>query len=187
MPEYDEIVKIAAVAGAKAAMDRMEKDKAESGKKLKDKFYHNTQTLLINYRDFKSFAQNAISSAEDAVRESEGIDTVESIINLMWDPHNRSEMIVESIKKSAIRTQIIMAHIDGMLSVYQKVCEMSPRIEDKRRYYVLYDRYISDEIMSVEDIAEKYYVDKRTVYSDLKMSTERMARLIFGVDFILKN
>ncbi len=48
-----------------------------------------------------------------------------AIEELMWEPRVTADMVVESIKRSAARTQIIINHIDGMINVYQDMCEKS--------------------------------------------------------------
>ena len=100
----------------------------------------------------------------------------------MWDPNNKSEQIVESIKKSAIRTKIVMVHIDSMLRTYRELCEHSKNPNDLRKYKVLYERYISDEQYTIDEIAENHNIEPRTVYLDINGAVNSMATLIFGVD-----
>lgn len=174
----EEIIKLAAAEGAKAGI---EKYKAEQQKALQhryDKRLKNAKLLLQNYREFKIYAENAKYTAEQA---EDAID----ILDLMWDPNNRSDLNIESIKASALKTKIIMAHIDGMLCTYRELCEKSQDPVQLRRYEVLYDRYISDEQMSMEDIADKQHIDVRTAYMDLNTATQRIAKLVFGVDSIV--
>jgi hypothetical protein len=102
----------------------------------------------------------------------------------MWDPNNRHDLVVESIKASAVRTAIIIEHIDGMLNIYQTMCYNSHNDVDKRRYDILSDRYISDEQLTMAEIAEKQCIDERTAYNDLKTATNSMAKLIFGIDYL---
>lgn len=174
----EEIIKLAAKHGADAAIEKMRKEEQRKEREWHNRRMKNTKLLLSNYRDFKAYSTNAVFSASQS-------EDIVDILDLMWDPHNRSEQIVESIKKSAVRTEIIMTHVDNMLSVYHRACMVSKKQEDHRRYEVLYDRYISDEPLTVDEIADKQRVDVRTIYLDLNAATGRMAKLIFGIDFIV--
>ena len=93
------------------------------------------------------------------------------------------EVIVESIKNSATRTAIIMSHVDTMISLYHTYCERAENSDiEMRRYDVLWDRYLADEPLNVESISKKHHMTKQNVYADLKIATERLTALIFGVD-----
>lgn len=176
----EELIKAAAKAGAEAALATLEKERQKEDRNKRDKRLKNTKLLLSNYRNFKEYSINAIYSAEQS-------EDIVDILDLMWDPNNRSDQIVESIKKSAIRTKIIMSHIEGMLNTYSELCERSKNPTDKRKYNVLFDRYFSDEQYTVDEIAKKYSIDPRTVYLDIDAAVNVMAVLIFGVDCILGN
>lgn len=170
----------AAKVGAEAAIEAMAKEKQKEDKNKRDRRLRNTKLLLSNYRNFKEYSINAIYSAEQA-------EDLVDILDLMWDPNNRSNQIVESIKKSAIRTKIIMTHIESMLNTYRDLCEKSKNPTDKRKYSVLFDRYFADEQLTIDEIAKKHSIEPRTVYLDIDAAINVMAVLIFGVDCILGN
>ena len=176
----EEIIRQAAKAGAEAALATLEKERQKESRNRRDKRLKNTKLLLSNYRNFKEYSINAIYAAEQA-------EDIIDLLDLMWDPNNRSEQIVESIKKSAVRTKIIMTHIEGMLNTYRDICEKSKNPTDMRKYEVLYDRYISDEQYTINEIAEKHNIEPRTVYLDIDAAVNVMAVLIFGVDCIFGN
>ena len=157
-----EIVGLAVTAGIKAYRDEATKHRKE----IYDKRLYNTKLLMRNYRDLKEHA--------------------DKILNLMSEWVREEASTVDSIKKSAARTRLIMDHINEMLQIYQAACERSKRPEDTRRYGVLYDYYISPENLSLEEIAEKYSVDTRTIYRDIRDATARITALLFGVDGIFK-
>ena len=176
----EELIKAAAKAGAEAALATLEKERQKESRNRRDKRLKNTKLLLSNYRNFKEYSINAIYAAEQA-------EDIIEILDLMWDPNNRSEQIVESIKKSAVRTKIIMTHIEGMLNTYREICEKSKNPTDMRKYKVLYDRFISDEPHTIDEIAQKHSIEPRTVYLDIDAAVNVMAVLIFGVDCIFGN
>jgi hypothetical protein len=106
------------------------------------------------------------------------MDILESMMSV-YD----NEVIIESIKRSATRTAIIVSHIETMFGLYEAYCEKSPNKEiERRRYDVVWDMYMADEVLSAKEIAKKQNVSTRNVYEDIKVATERLSALIFGVD-----
>lgn len=140
--ELTEIVKVAAKAGADAAMEHFKAEKLKEKRNRKDRRLHNTKLLIRHYRTFKEYVNNAVFESEESNEDALG-----AIEELMWEPRVTSDMIVESIKRSAARTQIIINHIDGMINVYQDMCQKSNSEMKIRRSKVLYDMYISDTVI----------------------------------------
>ena len=94
-----------------------------------------------------------------------------------------NEIIIESIKRSATRTAVIVSHIETMFGLYAAYCDNSQNRDiDMRRYEVIWDMYMATDTLSVKEIAEKQHISKDTVYSDLRVAVERLTALIFGVD-----
>ncbi|WP_206458685.1 HTH domain-containing protein [Anaerovorax sp. IOR16] len=180
MSEKEIIIKMAAEAGAKAALETLEMERNKSIKGRHDRRLRNTKLLLKNYRVFKKHRDNAV------YRASQMDESAIDILDLMWDPHNSQEMKVESIKKSAVRTSIIMEHIDEMVGIYKVICSNSGKAEIERKYRVLYAMYIADEPTTAEKIAKSENIDTRTVYKDIDAACDKMAALIFGVDWLTK-
>jgi predicted DNA-binding protein YlxM (UPF0122 family) len=51
-----------------------------------------------------------------------------------------------------------------------------------RRWNILYDFYINPTVKpNASEIAEKYFVDRSTVFSDISRACEEMGPLFFGV------
>lgn len=174
--EPSEIIKLAAAEGARAALDKYQQEQQKELSKINDKRLHNIRMLLENYRDFKQCSENATYNVEQA---EDSID----FLDLMWDPYNRSDLEVESIKVSAVKTTIMVAHIDGMLKTLEKLSSHNEM--DMRKYNILFDRYIADVPLSINKIAKKYNIERRTVYYDIDTAVARMAKLIFGIDYVL--
>lgn len=182
-PQYvvltkEEIVamqKEAAEIGAKAAMERLEQEKKSMYHKAVDRRLHNTKLLLRNYRMLRENADNSVYGRSQM--EESAADILCSMMNLYDD-----EVIVDAIKRSATRTAIIVSHIDTMLKLYEAYCSKSGNELDNRRYEIITDAYIIEQPMTVKEIAKKWHMSKENVYSDLKIATERLSALIFGVD-----
>ncbi len=165
----------AAEIGAKAAMDKLEQERKNMQIKAVDRRLHNTKLLLKNYRMLKENSENSIYGRTQM--EESAADILCSMMNLYND-----EVIVDSIKRSATRTAIIVSHIDTMLDIYEAYCGKSGNDLDKRRYEIVNDMYIAETTVTAKEIAKKWNMSKENVYSDLKIAIERLSALIFGVD-----
>lgn len=167
--------KEAAQIGVKAALERLEEEKKKMYNKSIDRRLHNTKLLLRNYRMLKENVENSIFGRSQ-MKES-AADILCSMMNMYDD-----EVIVDAIKRTATRTAIIVTHIETMLELYKAYCDKSPNDLERRRYEVLYDMYMAEEVLTVKEIAKKQNMSKENVYTDIKIAIERLSALIFGVD-----
>lgn len=174
--QFREVYETAAKIGAEKALDTFNKERAEERKHRRKRKLCNTELLLRNYHMLKENAENSVFGRSQM--EESAADILEEMMSLYND-----EVIVESIKNSATRTAIIMSHVDTMISLYHTYCERAENSDiEMRRYDVLWDRYLADEPLNVESISKKHHMTKQNVYADLKIATERLTALIFGVD-----
>lgn len=164
LPEaMQEIARIAAEAGARAAIEELEQRERRQEQWRRDRRLRNTRLLLENYRTLKIHCESAVFQAElSADDEAEAL----SILDAMMDRPSKQTLYIESIKKSAQRTRIIIAHIESMMEVYRILCAKSQKPEDMRRCSVVEKMYICSREWSVEEIAESEGIDERTVYKD---------------------
>ncbi len=174
--ELKQIYEKAAVIGAQEGIKTFEQERKREYSHKADKRLRNTKLLLRNYHMLKEHTEKSIFGRVQ-MKES-ALDILESMMSL-YD----NEVIIESIKRSATRTAIIVSHIEAMLGLYKIYCEKSvnPKI-DQRRYEVIWDMYLADQLLTAEEIADKQHISKESVYSDIKIAIERLAALIFGVD-----
>lgn len=173
-----DVVRIAAEAGAKAALERWEKEKEKAVAEKKDRRLHNTRILLQNYRRFREHAANAVFEVGQLD------ESVFDILDLMQ--RHESNMFVDSIKKSVARTVMLVDHIDTMLGLYRVYCENSSKPEDARRWRVIHGKYIAEHEKTVLDLAEQENVADRTIRRDIEEACEHLAALFFGIDGIRK-
>lgn len=165
----------AARIGAKTAIEKLEEEKKNLHAKVVNRRFHNTKLLMKNYRMLKVHSENSIFGRSQM--EESAADILYNMMNLYDD-----EVIVDAIKRSATRTAIMVSHINNMLSLYQVYCEKSSSEADIRRYEVIYDMYVSEETMTVNEIARKYNMSKENVYSDIKIAIKKLSALFFGID-----
>ncbi len=174
--ELREIYEKAAAIGAREAVKTFEQERKKELGKRADRRLRNTKLLLRNYHMLKKHAENSVFGRTQM--EESAFDVLESMMS-MYD----NEVIIESIKRSATRTAVIVSHIETMFGLYAAYCDKSQtRDIDMRRYEVIWDMYMAEDTLSVKEIAEKQNLSKDSIYSDLKIATERLTALIFGVD-----
>lgn len=169
-----EIMKMAAEAGAKAAIDKYNQEKQERLKTRYDRRLRNTEILLRNYRTFVVHKNEAVYSSSKAVEILDELDSYEF----------EDEMYVESIKKSRERTAIIVTHVDKMLNVFRFMCDSNPRPEESRKYKTIYALYIDEKQKTPEEICTEMSVNQRTLYRDRKAGIQFLSGLLFGIDGI---
>ena len=174
--QLKEIYENAAAIGAKEALKMFEQERKKEHGKRADRRLRNTKLLLRNYHMMKEYAENSVFGRTQM--EESAIDILESMMS-MYD----NEVIIESIKRSATRTAVIVSHIETMFELYEAYCGNSTNREiEMRRYEVVWDMYMADNTLSAKEIANKQNISTRNVYEDIKVATERLSALIFGVD-----
>lgn len=174
--QLKDIYEKAASIGAKEAMKTFEQERKKEYDKRADRRLYNTKLLLRNYHMLKEHAENSVFGRTQM--EESAMDILESMMSV-YD----SEVIIESIKRSATRTAIIVSHIETMFGLYHSYCEHTPNSDiDLRRYQVAWDMYMATPPMSAKEIAKKQNMSRENVYADLKIAVERLTALIFGVD-----
>lgn len=165
-----------AAIGAREALKAFENERKKEQGKRADRRLRNTKLLLRNYHMLKEHSENSVFGRTQM--EESAIDILESMMSV-YD----NEVIIESIKRSATRTAIIVSHIETMFELYYSCCDRSASRElDLRRYNVVWDMFMAKDTLSVKEIAEKQNISKESVYSDIRVGIERLTALIFGVD-----
>ena len=166
----------AAAIGAKEALKTFEQERKKEYSGRADRRLRNTKLLLRNYHMLKEHAEKSVFGRMQM--EESALDILESMMS-MYD----NEVIIESIKRSATRTAVIVSHVETMFGLYETYCNNAPNRDiEMRRYEVVWDMYMADSTLSAKEIAEKQHMSRDNVYADLRVATERLTALIFGVD-----
>lgn len=174
--QLKDIYEKAASIGAKEAVKAFEQERKKEQGQRADRRLRNTKLLLRNYHMLKEHAENSVFGRTQM--EESAADILESMMSIY-----NNDVIIESIKRSATRTAVIVSHIETMFGLYAAYCDKSQNREiDMRRYEVIWDMYMAKNTLSVKEIAEKQNLSKDSVYADLRIATERLTALIFGVD-----
>ena len=180
--QIQEICRVAGEAGATAGIKQYKESARRSKKEIADKRYHNTELLLEKYNTLKLSAENAVFDIQQVEEEQ----SVKQILDLMMG-YNDSDLLIQSVKKSKVKTEMILKHIDAMLQVYKNLCQNTTDELEERRYNILIDRYIASPRLSAFQLSEKYYLSERTIYDDLRASKSTLATLIFGIDGVFES
>ena len=174
--QLNDIYESAAAIGAKEALKAFEQERKKEQGKRADRRLRNTKLLLRNYHMLREHADNSVFGRTQM--EESAIDILDSMMSV-YD----NEVIIESIKRSATRTAMIVSHIDTMFGLYEAYCNNAPNRDiEMRRYEVVWDMYMADTVLSAKEIADKQHMSKDNVYADLRVATERLSALMFGVD-----
>jgi hypothetical protein len=172
-----------AEVGAKAAVQSIEKERKKFKQQQYDKRFQNTKLLLKHYRSLNEYFKNAVFDTEGAEEEDEDFS---EIMQTMSGYANDEDLYVESIKKSSIRTRIIITHVNKMLDIYKIMCINGKRENDKRHWRIIEAMYLNEKPVSAAEIARQESVDKRTIYKDIDSVTGDLTILFFGIDGIEK-
>ncbi len=154
------------------------KEQEAQRKKAFDRRLHNTRLLLINYRGL-------LANSERSVYEALQCDEdVYDILSLMTGKASENEVYVESIKRSAAKTALIIEHIKRAVADYGEFCKRSGKREEVRRWRTVMRLYIDDEAWTPEEVALAENLDVSVIYKDVKAAVKRLAPRIFGIDGI---
>lgn len=153
---------------------------------LYEKRLYNTKLLLEHYRLFKEHASNAIYELTSI--EDEEISALEILDSMLQSNIAKGEIAVESIKNSAMRTRIIINHVDEMLKAYEFICMNSGKPEDERKWDAIKTVYINEipqglgKMDVYQDLADKHFISVRQIQGDIASAIKSLTALFFGID-----
>lgn len=189
-PDIINIINETANRTAKMVYAKLTQAKQEREESMFELRLYNTKLLLEHYRLFKEHADNAISELDDI--DAEQITAIEIMDSMLQSPVDKGEIALESIRNSALRTKIVMEHIDAMLGIYEAYCEKSMKPEDYRRWDVINTLYVKDMPSSMtkmeiyEELSKKHFVSVRQIQSDAENGAIKLTALLFGIDGVRK-
>ena len=159
---------------AAVVIELHEEQRIREIKQAVDARTHDVRLAMKNYRKFKIYCRNAVTDVRTAR---------ETLIQLMDEINSLDdELKVESIIRTKERTLVMVAHIDKMLAIYKQMCLITGDVNDERRWNILFDFYVNPTVKaSAESLAEKYSVDRSTVFADISRACEEMGPLFFGI------
>jgi hypothetical protein len=135
----------------------------EQRSEKKRKALHNTKMLLKNYDKIKSSIEEAISE-ESQLNES-----------LHYDAED--EVYINSIRKSKLKSLIIIAHIDRALTVVQ---DEYIKKDTPEKYDVFIKCFMQG--MNYDEAVKEYFSSKTSVSRWVNEVTKEVSIQLFGVD-----
>ena len=137
----------AARLGAEASIKAVEQERKKFRDGRSDRRFRNTKLLLRNYTVLNANCSHAVYDAASAATGEESVEALDELLE--------ENLKVESIMKSAARTQLIMRHVNRMLGIYKVVCENSVDEGEQRHYRVIEALYLRDRPLSPTAVAGK--------------------------------
>lgn len=155
----------------KAIVEAIKEFDRERKNEQKKKIFHNTRLLMANYNDLKNHVGNAIDDIYK-LKEYELDNSDYMNMERAYD-----ELYIFSIKKSKIKTMIMIAHIDAALSALaKKQC----KIGTSCKYEALEMFYLDG--LKYEEIQEHFECGKNTPGRWVDQMIDELSVLIFGLD-----
>lgn len=158
----------------KQVLTEYNRQQYERLKVKKDRRLRNTRLLLRNYNNFFEHCKNAIYMKEELEEEDP--------IEILMESEFEDDLFINSIKRTSIRTKIILDHIESIMDYYRFKANNSKDEKFIRRLKIIELIYFNEGNYSYEQLAEMFYVDSRTVSRDVKKAIEELSVLLFGID-----
>ncbi len=171
----DQLKKITETA-SRVAIEEYHKEFDRSRQENRDKRLYNTRLLMEKYRGMVKYSESAVYDAAQ-LEDDLDLQTLLDIMGCSYDSHTLS---VQSIQERVGKVRIILDHVTRMLDYYKFRCESSGKTEIVRKWEVVKALYLDEEIKTVQDLAEVYFVDERTIYRYNRSALQDLSALFFG-------
>lgn len=148
----------------KAVKSAIREYSKEQKTEKKRKALHNTKLLLKNYRKIQQ-------SIEEAVYEIRQLEQEYVVLN------DSDELYIESIRRSKLKSLIVITHIDKALALVQEECNRKGTPEK-------YNAFISCMLdgMTYDDAAKEYLSSKPSISRWINDITKEVSIQLFGVE-----
>lgn len=154
---------IAKRAAKEALMEYVRESKEAAKKEVRKK----TKKLMANYNSIKAHVEEGVSEA------------MEMEIDFVREDLDEDDLYIMSIRRSRIRSMIMMSHIDKCLDLL--------KAEQKRRgtpekYEIYNGHYIKER--TYEELAESFHCSERTAMRCVSELDDMISVLLFGMEGI---
>jgi hypothetical protein len=148
----------------KAVKKAIKEYSKEQESKYKRKALHNTKLLLRNYRKIQISIDEAVSEVSQLEKECVILDDAD-------------ELYIESIRRSKVKSLIVIAHIDKALVLVNEECK-------KKNVPEKYDAFVSCvlEDMTYDEAAVVYNSSKTSISRWINDLTREVSIQLFGVE-----
>lgn len=154
-----------------------EQDRADTRKRRS--LLYNTKKLLENYTRLKDYAENAVSTIEEASKVDETIVNMDVLIGFrLMDSDRRLDRQIRGVNA----VKMMLSHIDRMLEVYRADCQTSSSEVKRRRWDIVQMMYLDrEEKKTTKQIAEYYNMELSGIQKETKAARSDLTILFFGL------
>ncbi|EPR12487.1 hypothetical protein [Ruminiclostridium papyrosolvens] len=160
-----------------AALEALKEYRKEEREKVRKGRLRNTRLLMDNYLEFVDHYDNIKSSANEVIEDiEEGLD---------FDNANMGDIIIQSIKRTKVRTKIMIRHIETVVDLLKKDMEAK---NESEKYKVIELLYMDESKKNmkfnkkVEEVASELNCGESTVRRYNTEMIDKLAIKLFGVD-----
>lgn len=150
---------------SQAVVKKINQDKRQQLKKMRDWRLRNTRLLLKHYHILKDHC-------------AEIDDEIEAYADAIFDP---DDIELKSIMASKAKTRKMVWYIDEMLIAYRRYCDRAGDAAQRRHEALTY-YYINSTRPSFETLTFKLNVSERTVRRDLEDARKEFSVFLFGMN-----
>ncbi len=177
----DQINQIAAIAGKEAVKTfKEEQAKAEKKRKKEEDKVKKTKKMLSSYRRMKATLTDEVEFTEEEKIELRW-KFIEDLMGNAKSVVDKSERTINDNEKRRQENLYCINRIEKATGLYREECEKSGNDEAKRRYRELEMLYLTDEVYTVQQIAEIENISEKTVYKDIGMACGIIAVYLLGM------
>ncbi len=161
-----------------AALEALREFRKEEKEKVRKGRLRNTRLLMDNYLNFVEHYENIRESAKEAIEDIEERE-------LNFDDAVMGDIIIQSIKRTKLRTRVMIRHIEAVTSMLKADMEAKGEPEKYQVIELLYMDECKKDMKFNEKIsvtAEQLNCHEATVRRWNNEMIDKLAIKLFGVD-----
>lgn len=170
--QLKKITETASLVAIDAYRKKVERERQEN----RDKRLYNTRLLMEKYRGMVKYSEDAVYEASQLDDDFE----LQTLVEMMSTGRDSYSLSVESIQERVGKVRVILDHVTKMLDFYHHRCQSSGKPEIMRKWDTINYLYLIEDEKTVQELAEMYYVDERTVYRYNRAALQDLSALFFG-------
>lgn len=143
----------------------IDKKNRRTKKEEKDYRLRNTSLLLKNYRLLRVHCDSIV----------EDLTVYEEFT------YDAAELDLKVLMKYKARTAKMLKYFEFVFKSYGEIAAVEGEAF-KRRYNVVNHLYVSASKLTADELAEKYTMDRSTVFRDVKRAINELSIMLFGID-----
>lgn len=129
--------------------------------------------LLENYRALKV---SVACGTEHTLRILEDAE----YLRLMQVEESLQNQSLRSLAELTAGNRVLWTQLNTALDCYKKMCEHDTKPQIRRGYPLIYARYLAEDKMSMEDILDKFAIEKSQYYLCLNEAYATLGVILFG-------